>query len=513
LLQSDITSDFYYFVLSQLRFAKEQMQYENITKKADNGWINSDDRDRELDNLRVLLSEKKETILWSFSYLHKFNIIPLLIFDDLDPLDIEFHKYIYNEIYYLRTDFKIKTILSIRPRINDRLERYNQGAVGVTINARIYLEFPNLKKYLEGKEKRIESIVRELDIKEILIDNYKIIPEDIITFFKNYFKIMLLSDTRNFVINISGGNMRICNELIHIYLRSGYVNSAELIAKIINQTTNQTVLLPQWIVYSSIITYNHYTVFGQYDGNDIIDHKVYPVNILCNGNDNLNPLLLRFHLLSMFVRQDNNYTVEQIKEKYKKIITECNESTFNRSINRAIKRFNNGGLISSPTFGFIKMYENIRPDDEFRKEELGEYYIRDIIKIFEYLSFMKDDTNFGDNPLNIKSCIDVSRHIDRFTEVVKYLQHLYHEETIFYRNIEPQERDFYKEIFSPIGTSKLLYVQVLTENMIDYARKRMDMINRGEFDAATRNDLSTLSDGETILKNILDECRKFLANL
>ena len=49
--------------------------------------------------------------------------------------------------------------------------------------------------------------------------------------------------------------------------------------------------------------------------------------------------------------------------------------------------------------------------------------------------------------------------------------------------------------------------------MIEYARKRIDMINRGgELAASTRNDLSTLSEGEIALMKIITDCGKFLAN-
>ena len=446
MLQSDLSSPFYKTILNEPQFSNEIMEFEDIYKQANNGWITSIDRDIQWNNLRKKISNKKETVLWSFAYLIKNSVIPLLIFDDLDPLNIEFHKYLYNETFYLAHNYKIKIILSIRPRINERLERFTQGAV--RINTRIYLDFPNIVQYLKGKDNRISKVVSEMKKKEIILDNgSKIIPNDIEKFFRNYLQILLYSDTRNFIKNISGGNMRVCNELIHVFIRSGFVNSDELITKIINYNKNRTFLLPLWIVYSSIITHNHYTVFGQYTLKDITSHKVHLVNILCNGNENLNPLLLRLHLLSMFVRNNNNHFVEQVKEKYKKIISECNEIIFDRSINRVLQRFNNGGLISSPTCGFIENYEDVKPNDEFRKEELGEYYIKDILEIFEYLSFMKDDTDFGNNRKEIQSCIQVKGHINRFTEVIKYLQYLYEEEIAFYinlKNLEPERMVIYK---------------------------------------------------------------------
>jgi len=515
LLQSEINSNFYQYVLKRADFTKELMQYENINTEAINGWITSDERDKRWHNLRVELSEKKEIVLSSFSYLNKIGIIPLLIFDDLDPLNLEFHKYIYNETFALTHDkYNMKVILSMRPRINGRLENCTQ--VAIRINTLIELSHPNISKYLEGKDTRIEETVKSMDKIEIITkeNDFRIIPNDIETFFKNYLNILLQSDIRNFIANISGGNMRVCNELIHIYLMSGFINSAELIANIIKKNyNNPSLLLPQWIVYSSIITHNHQTVFGQKDSDNAVDHKVYPVNILCNGDGPLNHLLLRFHLLSMFVKTGTAHTIEGIKAKYKNIVTEqvYHDISFNRSFNRAIKRLKNGGLIGSPNCGFIENFDDIKSEHEFVIEDLGKYYIKQIIKIFEYLSFMKDDTEFGSNPLDIKSCIKVKRHIDRFTEVVKYLQHLYNEEMDFFRKLDNNQILFYKENFSPLDTSKTFYVQVLIDNMLDYVRQRIDMmINRGELEAGTRNDLSTLSENETKLKQMADNCRIFL---
>ena len=515
LLQSEIISDFYQYVMKRPDFTNEFMRYENIYTETTNGWITSNERDKRWNNLRVELSQKKEIVLLSFSYLNEIGVIPLLIFDDLDPLNLEFHKYIYNETFSLTHErYHMKVIFSMRPRINGRLENCTQGAI--RINKKRTLSCPEISKYLESKDKRIEEIVKTIKKKEIIFDEnkttYTIIPNDIEIFFKNYLYILLQSDTRNFISNISGGNMRVCNDLIHTFLRSGYVNSAELIYKIIKKSFNTISLLPQWIVYSSIITHNHVTVFGQRSSDNAIDHKVYLVNILCNGYGTLNPLLLRFHLLSMFVRTGTIHKIVHIKENYKKIISEqdYNNTNFDDSFNRAIKRLKNGGLIGSPNCGFIWKFEDINPDAEFVIEKLGEYYIRYILRIFEYLSFMKDDTEFGRNLRNIKNCIQVKRPIDRFTEVVKYLQHLFDEETNFFNNLNEDKEKYYKEYYSPLDTSKSLHVQVLTEYMLDYVRHRIDIIDTKELEIRTRNDLSTLLEGEKELKQIEDKCRFFL---
>jgi hypothetical protein len=512
---SDITSDFYQFVLSKIDFVNERQQYQDIQQEAVRGWITSDERDKKWYYLRVELSKKKETVLWSFAYLRKLNIIPLLIFDDLDPLDLEFNKFIYNESYTLSHNnegYKIKVIISMRPRINGRLEVCTQAAI--RINARRVLDCPNIAQYLEMKIQKIHAIIRTMDKKEVVADNnFKIIPQDIATFFQNYLKIILQSDTSSFIENMSGGNMRVFNELIHIYVRSGFINSKKLITDIIDQNTDKTSYLSKWIVYSAIITHNHHTVFGQQNSNDMIDRKVYTVNILCNGYETVNHLLIRFHLLSFFVRAEGKHTNQHVIDCYKMIMTlPYNENELKDSINRAIKRLFNGGLIGSYDCGFIADFKNIDTNSEFSIEDLGKYYMEHIIKIFEYLSFMKDDINFGLNELQIHSCLEVKGHSDRFSEVVKYLQYLYFEETKFYNKLDVVQKQYYKDNFSPMDASKTLYVQVLCENMLDYVRQRLDWIDKNEIpdlQPAVRNDLATLSDGEKALTRLLIDCKNF----
>lgn len=477
----DITSDFYQYLLSKSVFSREKRRYNDITKEASKGWITSDERDKRWHELRKEISEKKETIILSFAYFSAKNTegsIPVIFLDDLDPLDIKAQSYIYNEVYKLAHEFQIKIVVAMRPRSYERVFQNTTDALQART---LSLTIPKLELYLQHKVNLILQKTTKESTDGISINNVTIRPQDTNAFFQGYTQALLQNESINFLISLSDGNLRICNDLIHTYLSSGYVNSEETLKKIIEiQSAFSTKSLPMWVIYSSIITNNHQTVFGRSN----VEAKNFVVNILCNGKESINVHLIRLHLLALFMRSNHTpLTISNIIEKYAQIAPDTEDWKSNDckwNIHRVIKRFANARLIGNNNRTRIpdKRLDSIVEDDEFYLEELGRYYYSEMPKIFEYLSYMKDDMDFGDNTFQIKDSIEIRWPIDRFLEVVKYLHYLHDIEFKFCNKLSREKLAYYISNFSPVDSNELFYVQSFIDNMIRYAETRKIFIEK-----------------------------------
>ena len=74
----------------------------------------------------------------------------------------------------------------------------------------------------------------------------------------------------------------------------------------------------------------------------------------------------------------------------------------------------------------------------------------------------------------------VTRPIDRFIEVIKYLKHLYKVEVDFIKKLTAPEFAIYKTDFSPIEKNKTMFVQVLVDRMYMYAQTRKSIFSSKE---------------------------------
>lgn len=490
-LYENLTGEFFSWLLKQEEYAIDRINLNNIEKDAEEGLLSSIERDKKLSDLRtsILNDNNARTLLYAFSFLSQSTqnpSIPVVFLDDLDPLNFKVQRYIFEEIYTLAHHYNIKVVATMRPYSLDRVNRESIMALPLRNYA---LEMPNLETYLSHKTQLMSVQINSLLNKAVQLNDKTIQFQDAPKYLDFCIKTLLNRDSLFFLKSIADGDIRIFNELIHVYFSSGYISSVELISKMLqknvgmfdalaNERQNQ---VPMWIVFSSIITNNHKTVFGRKNNQP----SKYVMNILCNGHQSVNSLLIRLHLLAFFIRQNSNqHGLESIYSKYSSMVasTCVNEYDLRLSLTRAIKRFANARLIGNNNRlrlpdAFLAAIEN---EDEFYIENLGNYYYNHFLSMFEYIMFMKDDMDLGDNPYGIRDCIEVTRPIDRFIEVVKYLKHLYKVEVDFIKNLTASEFAIYKTDFSPIEKNKTMFVQVLIDRMYMYAQTRKSIFSSKE---------------------------------
>jgi hypothetical protein len=309
--------------------------------------------------------------------------------------------------------------------------------------------------------------------------------------------------------------------LLETFLSSGYISESELIHKIskiaklrkeypsaVETLKRELTLFPMWIVYTSIITNNYQTVFGLRSN----EPRIHMMNVLCNGKGETNTHLIRFHLLSLFIQlKTTPTTIKEIYKKYSKLINETNKwdgEDLLKSIRRAIGRFAKARIINNNQRLILDRMEfrNIDKYDEesfYLEEDLGKFYVNDLLKIYEYFLYMKDDVDLDDNKFGIKDCIEITYRYERFEEVVKYLKFLFDKEKQFLDALTPAQKIIYKTNYAPIS-GEIMYSSLFVKTMIDYADSRKNILERRRA-IISDNDTNTGSTNIDYIQNDLEK--------
>jgi len=487
-INDDILSSFYQYLLNKSDLSKEKIKYNDIIRDLDSDIITSKEAFIRLSQLRKEILEQKDelvvlTCLEHFNYDPEHPIIPLLILDDLDPFPTQLQVHVYRKIYELAHDYKVKVILAMRPRSYDCVVDHTLETIPTyTI---VSLDKPNFEKYLLSKLKKVETMYQ----KGVPVSGNMIFSvEDMKNFFSYYTDVLTQKDTMEFLVRLSDGDLRVFNSLLETFLSSGYIKESELIYKMSIRKDNlqeaetqkkELKLLPIWIVYTSIITNNHQTVFGLRHN----DPRSHMMNVFCNGKGEVNTHLIRFHLLSYFLRlKSAPTTIKEIYKSYSKLTDKWDNEGLLKSIRRVIGRFakarmigNNQRLVlAGMEFRSIEKYDE---ESFYLEENLGKLYFYDLLKIYEYFLYMKDDVDLEDNKFDIKDCIEIQHRYERFEEVVKYLKFLFDKEKQFFTDLLPEKRTIYKSNYAPVS-GEIMYSNLFVKTMTDYAASRKSILER-----------------------------------
>lgn len=455
------------YLIEQPEFSKFKLQRERILHSE--AYKNKDfERERKLEEIEDKILHQKETVLYSLKYLSKIHsVTPLIVFDDIDPLNCNMLEWLYNEAYKLSTHYGFKTLIALRPNSFQEIcnKRTNDGAL---IPKVINMNAPNCNLYLEETLQRLDLLIRtdkSIQNSNIQLDKIKISPEDISEFFKDYSSVLLTKESKEFLANISNGDLRKYQNMLHTYFSSGFIKTEKIMGKIVEK--NNDDYFPSWIIYSSIITNNYLTVFHQVklENNDFI------INILCNGGTFYNSYLIRMHLLSFLCRKHVECNIKDVLSQYGKMTKMANDESLKDSIARVFARFNNAGLIYNNLHHIIHTAEEVYNAKLYNVDALAYYYQNTLLTNFEYLLYMKDDIDYIENSHNIRNCIDVLNFSERFKEVSKYINFLYDEELNFLAALTQKQRGIYLENFSP-NKDTLFFSLIIIKKMIEYGRNK-----------------------------------------
>jgi hypothetical protein len=404
------------------------------------------------------------------------KLIPVIILDDLDPLDTNVVELIFNEIYKITRRFKIKVIYTIRPMTYKKIDRI----ADFTNTLLVDLIKPELLEYY--LEKFIIILIEKIGyskVSEIKLGNKTITITDAKRFYSNFLKILTQERSRELLGYLTNGDIRLYKELVKTCLGSGLINSEELIAKLIDDKFDVNKSVPYWIVYTSIITQNHKLIFPSVKSHN----NEHIISLLCNGGETFHTYLMRLHLLSYFMKIGNAAkSFSEIMEVFESVFAKKDNSKLCKSLHRAIKKLNNSNLDEArKRTGLIHNEETLfiaegkdelkQKNYEFRITNIGKYYYNNLIATFEYLSFMKDDVDFPEEiARTIQNNIEAKTQQQRFNEVVKYLNFLFEEEKMFINSLKTKVKiQAYKDNFAPTKNhGKILFSELFAVSMINY---------------------------------------------
>ena len=531
----DISSKFYQYLLNKEAFSKEKEEYEDILEESKLDIIDSVETKQKCFQLRKkLLTQNDElvslTCLEYFYYDTESSIIPLLILDDLDPFTTDIQIHAYKKIYELAHDYKIKTILAMRPRSYESVVRDTLDSIPA--NTVIALDKPDFNKYLLSKLSRIE---KRSKTGVTVSNNAYFTVEKMKNFFSYYVDVLTQKDALSFLVNLSDGDLRIFNRLLETFLSSGYIKESEIIDKISKITQlrkkkpqeadslkKDEQLFPMWVVFTSVITNNYVTVFRL--NNDPFNHLM---NVLCNGKMETNTHLIRLHILSHFIRLNTTHaTIIEIYKGYTKLNGEWDNEDLLKSIRRAVGRFARARLIGNNKRilleGMVIRNTDKYDEESFYLEELGKYYYTDLLNIYEYFLYMKDDVELEDNEFGIKDCVKTQYRYEKFEEVVKYVKFLFGKEKEFLKGVLIQkEKGFYEKQYAPLS-GEIMYSLLFTKRLIKYADSREKILERrkklfsdiqtDDSEAHTNENIEKLKKVVTSLNELSNEIESYIVS-
>ncbi|GHU65906.1 hypothetical protein FACS1894123_11890 [Bacteroidia bacterium] len=272
--------------------------YTTKLKRIENKKCSSTEKITEKEKLIDEFLKSPQAILHCFAYAAKERdkSVPVIILDDLDPLNTSVVQSIFEEIYSILHSFKIKVIYTIRPATAKKIKRI----ADFTKNPFINLNKPELLDvYLE---KYIKIFINNIDNGSnttIELKDKKIEISESKKFYYNFLDILKQSRSRDLLENIADGNIRLYKELVKTCLCSGFIKSEGLIAKLIDNSFDIYQSVPYWIIYNSVITQNHKLLFPEVK----VSNSEHIINLLCNGGEMFHKYLVRLYLLSYFTKR------------------------------------------------------------------------------------------------------------------------------------------------------------------------------------------------------------------
>lgn len=510
-LQID-NEDLWSYFNSLEHFAEYRTLETNILKLTEN-------QHSKLQELRLVWLHKRPTVLYAFKYyLQKYNSKAILVLDNLDPINDFCSKGIFIEVYKICNDIGIKAIISFRPNTYNEILNKKEGIYDTISPKKVQLLppeaetiFSNSTAILEKDVRNKKAIIQVAGITLETDDTYSLL-ETFITLLGNKSITELLN-------SISQGNLRNWAHLMRTYFKSGYLNSHRLLEAYLNQEViigddsneeeeneeekklkdhieKRTEYNPEWIAYSAIITSNYNTYFPS---NQVPVEKDYVINLFNNKTWSINPILIRLHILHFLNRSASD--LKFLVSTYCALFAEDVEMS-SKSVKYATRIMINAGLIKSN-----KIYK-VDSDSEMEliedisiNESTGRFYILQLISNFEYLNFMKDDTELDELTYSkIIGCINSNWQGERYVDNFHFINYLFQQEKLILKNFSEVNRNKFMKWFSP-SYDMPFYSYRICKEMIKYGLNRSKLgISNNQVDLFRNLQEKIVEDSKKYLK-------------
>lgn len=200
----------------------------------------------------------------------------------------------------------------------------------------------------------------------------------------------------------------------------------------------------------------------------------FVINLFCNGRHRIHPNFIRFQTLSYIARK-GGCRRDRLVADY---LTVCppvpnlvTEVEILHCLEHSLLRLLNCRLISSPDHLMLEQDTDVAELSEIDVTGSGRYYLHELCKYVEYVSFMKDSVDFEAMP-DFRSCVEATRTADRCKDVLAFLRYLVGREEVFLKGVPLKHRTDYLDNFSYDGKTAFFMKRIIAF-VAQYVKRRV----------------------------------------
>ncbi len=458
--------DFWKYVKSQPEFIDLKLFEDNLALV----YIDINTVKQKILEKRLEALDKPTLPLIALKYFYEIkNIQPVVIFDNADPLQRKVTKWLLWEVHSLAERYSAKIITCLRPETYKALfnDPYSLNKAKSPLEHNLHK--PDLKRYLD---KRLQYLIESSD-KINLSDTFNgaitFNSKTAFIFLHNFLRSLLVNNFFKIFGSITNYNLRYFNALIIQLLQSGYIDENTIQKFIMGNELNHSSV--KRIVFSSLITNNYKTYFPN-TANAYLDSSI--INLLYYNSDSAFDYTIQLHLLAYACRI-RKFTLNQCLDDYMKLTN----SKLPNSVNlfkKILTKLNNANILNTTLIPTIYNYEEINPDEVFTATDTANIYLNEFLTSIEYLSFMKDDIDFGVFEIQLKDSIEIQDRNSSLNEILKYLKFLFEREIEFFNNLLTNNMvQAYLNYFSPSKS-----IMFFTKHILDSFRSYFNLVENKE---------------------------------
>ena len=427
-------------------------------------------RDRLFDGRTEAKNNKKFHLCAARYMIDVLKKNPILIFDNVDPLDLPVNRVILQEAMRLWENYGFRIIVSMRERTYDALAAEPEGIFKtypikepITLEKRDILEFMNRRvdaalggvkteeyTYVDQKNKRYT----QSDAKEVII---------------SMLRVLVNKEGADFLDYITYHNLRLLSDFVKVFLATGFIehhslNRAVIVDRVVNDPHYK---VPFWVLLSSILTANYETHFSKHCPDPHILRSI--TNLYCNRKGSVNRYFIRFHILNYFDRE-KSLTINKLINQYEQLFDQPPQD-LKDSIDHALHRLLECQLLVSPEFHKVTDGNISDFVKDLEITDTGEYYLKVLSSYFEYIIYMKDDVELPTS-INILDCITIKDLEGRYEQVYLFLRFLYEQELRFLHGMNRKQRIHFLQFFSRKEDNHPFVIRTAVEKMIRFGKER-----------------------------------------
>ncbi|NOU16349.1 MAG: hypothetical protein HOO91_02175 [Bacteroidales bacterium] len=439
-----------------------------------------------------------DILFYALKYLsNELHKTPVIIIDDADRIDIQWNKDILEELHKLSHKYDFKVIFAARPSTFHGVFKNDNHLMEIISPTIMDLKKPILELYINSRKQRILQFKNENTGIVIKYDDNQIDKSKAIEFYIKMTELIEKNENFSFISNISSGDIRNLGRLLRKYYSTGFVNYNNIFLRFVNESIT---VLPDWLLFISIITNNYHTYFG---GNRESERsEEFIINLFASRNHTITSLFMKIQILSYLIINES-VDLRLFRNEYINLFKKEHKPSIFRSFNNSILSLINYRIINTEEFFSIDNEQSLEKIKEISIEPTGRYYFENLLSNFEYLSYMKDDIDY-DIDVTISDCINTRGFIERYKSIIAFIDYLFKKESEMINGFTRIGYEKYRNEFI-IKSNPISFTQFIAEKILLIAKEKVKNLkgdSKNTSELLTRN--NTLENKINAIKSFFE---------